>query len=96
MTQEVAAPAHSLDSILDQLEQFRQRATYGAVAKLLNRPPRNLMTGRERDPHSSWIVSRETGKPTGYAEDQIHAELTSREAILSSPPELEAWLENPS
>jgi hypothetical protein len=96
MTQEVAAPAHSLDSILDQLEQFRQRATYGSVAKLLNRPPRNLMTGRDRDPHGSWIVSRETGMPTGYAEDQIHPELTSRETILSTPQELESWLENPS
>ena len=96
MTQEVAAPAHSLDSILDQLEQFRQRATYGSVAKLLNRPPRNLMTGRDRDPHSSWIVSRETGAPTGYSEDQVHPELTSRETILSTPQELENWLENPS
>jgi hypothetical protein len=54
------------------------------------------MTGRDRDPHGSWIVSRETGMPTGYTEDQIHPELTSRETILSTPQELESWLENPS
>jgi hypothetical protein len=96
MPQDTAAPANTLDSILDQLEQFRQRATYGSVAKLLNRPPRNLMAGRDRDPHSSWIVSRDTGMPTGYSDEQMHPELTARETILSTPNELAAWLENPS
>jgi hypothetical protein len=53
------------------------------------------MSGRERNPQSSWIVSRQTGMPTGYEGDQIHEELTSRENILSTPESLRVWLENP-
>ena len=34
-TEQVAT--HSIDSIIDQLDRYRQRATYGAVAAVLNR-----------------------------------------------------------
>ena len=88
--------SHSIDSIAEQLDRFRQRATYGAVAAVLNRSPRNLMSGRTRSPHDSWIVSNKDGLPTGYEPEQMHPEITSREAILRSGKELESWLGNPS
>jgi hypothetical protein len=54
------------------------------------------MTGRDRDPGSSWVVSRESGQPTGYAEEKKHPALTERAKILSSPEELRVWLRDPS
>ena len=86
----------SIDSIIDQLDRYRQRATYGAVAAVLNRPPRNLMSGRARSQRESWIVSRNDGMPTGYQPDQVHPEIKSRDQILKSGPELVTWLERPS
>ncbi len=93
-TEQVAS--HTIDSIIDQLEHFHQRATYGAVAGVLNASPRNLMTGRTRSQRESWIVSLGTGLPTGYSPDQVHSEIGSREQILSTPKDLSAWLESPS
>jgi hypothetical protein len=92
-TEEVAT--HSIDSIAEQLDRFRQRATYGAVAAVLNRSPRNLMSGRTRSPRDSWIVSNKDGMPTGYGPDQVHPELKSREQILRSAEDLALWLESP-
>jgi hypothetical protein len=91
----IAAPTPTLDSILDQLDQFHQRATYGAVAGVVDSSPRSLMSGRERDPHSSWIVRHETGQPTGYADEQKHESLTERKWIISTPDDLRKWLANP-
>jgi hypothetical protein len=91
----IAAQAHTLESILDQLDQFHQRATYGAVAGVVDSSPRSLMSGRERDPHSSWIVGRSSGQPTGYSDDQKHERLTERERIIESPDDLRRWLANP-
>jgi hypothetical protein len=92
----VATEQHTLDSILDQLNQFHQRATYGAVAGVVNSSPRSLMVGRDRNPKSSWVVSRQSGEPTGYAEEQKHGSLSERDRILGSPEELRAWLRDPS
>ncbi|MEO8193768.1 MAG: hypothetical protein ABI681_07945 [Gemmatimonadales bacterium] len=96
MNDTVAAPAHSLDSIVDHLDRFHQRATYGAVARILNRPPRNLMSGRERNERSSWIVSRENGLPTGYAPEQTHPQIAEREKVLDTGEGLSSWLQNPA
>ena len=92
----VAVEQYTLDSILDQLNQFHQRATYGAVAGVVNSSPRSLMSGRDRDRRSSWVVSRESGQPSGYADDQKDDALTEREKILGSPDELRTWLKDPS
>ena len=86
----------TLDSIIEQLDSYHQRATYGAVAALVNSSPRSLMSGRERDPRSSWIVSRQTGQPTGYSPEQTHEALGERDAVLSTPESLRRWLEDPS
>lgn len=96
MTSDSPVPEHSIDSIVDQLDRFRQRATYGAVAAILNRAPRNLMAGRSRGQKDSWIVSQKTGLPTGYEPDQVDPGLASRDAILASKEELAQWLEKPA
>lgn len=86
---------HTVDSILDQLDHFRQRATYGAVAGVVDSSPRSLMSGRERDQRSSWIVSRKDGLPTGYEPDQTHPDIQARDQILGNPEALRTWLHNP-
>jgi hypothetical protein len=96
MTGQATVSAHSIDSIVNELDRFHQRATYGAVATLLNRAPRNLMQGRSRSARDSWIVSGGTGLPTGYEPEQMHPEIRSRETIIRIAGELGAWLENPS
>ena len=84
---------HSFDSILQALAAQRQRATYSAVAGVINTAPRALMVGRPRDAYHSWIVSKETGQPTGYPADQIAPDLTTNPEVLVSREELLAWLE---
>ncbi|HEX2722033.1 MAG TPA: hypothetical protein VHM24_03890 [Gemmatimonadaceae bacterium] len=89
------ATARTIDSILADLKRFQQRATYGAVANLLGKSPRNLMEGRTREPGDCWIVSSKDGLPTGYTPEQTDPALRSRKTILRSRAELESWLENP-
>lgn len=92
----MATPSYTLDAILDQLDRFHQRAAYGAVAALIHRPAHYVMNGRPRDPRHSWVVNQETRLPTGYFKDQIHPDIISRERILTSAEDLEAWLRDPS
>lgn len=84
---------HSFDSILQALASQRQRATYTAVAAVVNTAPRALMVGRPRDAHHSWIVSKQTGKPTGYPADQIAPDLASNPDVLMTREDLLAWLD---
>ena len=95
MSETATAEAQTLDSIIEQLDSSHQRATYGAVAALVDSSPRSLMSGRDRDPRSSWIVSRQTGQPTGYSEEQMHGSLRERDVVLSTPDSLRRWLEDP-
>src|SRR5215211_2307500 len=81
MTSVATSGGPSLDSILDELDRFHQRATYGAVAAVVNSSPRSLMSGRDRDQRSSWIVNRRDGLPTGYTPEQTHPEIGARESI---------------
>ena len=87
---------YTIDSIVDQLDRFHQRATYGAVAALVNKSPRNLMGKRSRGPRDSWVVGHSTGMPSGYKPDQLHPAIKSRETILSTREALESWLANPA
>jgi hypothetical protein len=64
-----------LDEILDLLNRHRQRATYGAVGAIVDRPASFLMGGRPRDHRHSWIVNQETELPTGYGPEHMHPEL---------------------
>lgn len=95
MSATVTTTEHTFESVLDVLERFHQRATYGAVAGVVDSSPRSLMTGRPRDLRHSWVVSRQNGQPTGYPSDQIDPALESRERILGSPDELRGWLADP-
>lgn len=84
----------TLDEIVAQLDHHGQRATYGAVARLLGHSPRSLLKGRERDRRFSWIVNRETGLPTGYADDLIDPRLRDSGPVIVEYTELERWLSN--
>jgi hypothetical protein len=86
----------SLDEIVEVLDRHGRRATYGAVAALLGHSPRSLLRGRERGRRFSWIVNRETGLPTGYAEEQIDPRLKDSGPVIVSDGELRTWLERPS
>jgi len=86
----------SLDEIVELLDTHGQRATYGAVARLLGHSPRSLLRGRERGRRFSWIVNRETGMPTSYPDDQIDPRLKDSGPVLASDAELKQWLENPA
>jgi hypothetical protein len=85
---------HHLDGILAALNQHQQRATYSAVAALVGQTPRLLMHGRPREQSNSWIVSKTTGRPTGYSDADVHPQLTANETILTTREELTAWLAN--
>ncbi len=85
---------HHLDSILSALNQHHQRATYSAVTALLGKTPRMLMRGRPRGQANSWIVSKGTGLPTGYAPDDLHPQLSANATVLSTGDELASWLAN--
>jgi len=87
-------PTHDLDAVLAALNRHQQRATYSAVAALLGQTPRLLMHGRPRAPENSWIVSKSTGRPTGYADGDIHPHLTTIETVLTTREDLASWLAN--
>ncbi|MEO5580296.1 MAG: hypothetical protein ABIR58_06525 [Gemmatimonadaceae bacterium] len=95
MNNTAAAVDHTLDSIIHELDRFHQRATYAAVAGVVDSSPRSLMTGRTRDPKTSWIVSRRDGLPTGYQSEQTHPEIQTRAEILDTPEALRCWLQSP-
>jgi hypothetical protein len=83
---------HDLDGIIAALDRHQQRATYSAVAALVGRTPRLLMQKRPRGPQNSWIVSKTTGRPTGYTDADVHPQLTATEMVLSTREELASWL----
>lgn len=90
------AVAFSLEEILDALNRFHQRATYGAVGGVLDRSPQNVMSRSPRDARHSWVVNTETRMPTGYRKTEIHPDIIERAKVLTTPEELEGWLRNPS
>ena len=85
-------PDHTIDDILDLLDLHRQRATYGAIGGVVDRPARYLTAGWPRDHRHSWVVNRLTGLPTGYGPDDMHPQLRSRPQVLQTTQQLEEWL----
>ena len=81
-----------LDQVLAALNQHHQRATYSAVAGLLDQSPRLLMRARPREQANSWIVSKSTGRPTGYDDAHVHPQLMAHESVILTREELETWL----
>ena len=82
-----------LTDLLHRLQDGRQRATYGAVAGVLNAVPMFVMSGRPRNRLHSWVVNAQTGQPTRYEADDVHPDLLAHERVLTSEDELRAWLE---
>ena len=85
-------PKATLDQILDELNAARQRATYGAVAAVVGRSPRALMSGRDRNQRHSWVVNLKSGLPTDYPTELVHPDLTSIETIIRTKDDLVTWL----
>lgn len=82
----------TLDHILEVLERHKQRATFGAVAALLDRDPRSLFSGYTRTPRTAWIVSKSTGLPTGTKEADYPPGLLQNKQIIETADELQVWL----
>ena len=82
----------NLDLILDRLHKFGQRATYGAVSGLVNRPALSLMHGRPKDKRHSWVVAKQNGLPTGFDTAAIDSRLAGSGKPLDTPEALMAWL----
>jgi hypothetical protein len=86
----------TLDDVVDILSRYHQRATYGAVGGVVDRPPAYLMSGLLRNRRYSWVVNANTHLPTGYSEEQMHPALRESEEVINSSSELDEWLRNPS
>ena len=85
-------PHFSLNDVVELLDRHHQRATYGAVAGVLDLPTRFLMGGLPRAPRYSWVVNARTRLPTGYTDEQMHSLLRTRGEVIGSPATLEEWL----
>jgi hypothetical protein len=81
-----------LDQVIAALNQHQQRATYSAVAGLLDESPRLLMRSRRREQANSWIVSKATGRPTGYDDADLHPQLLANASVIETRDELASWL----
>jgi hypothetical protein len=84
----------TFDAIVDVLDQHRQRATYRAVGAYLGKPPGSLMSGLERAPRYSWLVSQGTLMPRNYDAAEQHPELEAKKFVLLNEQELRTWLGN--
>jgi len=84
-----------LDFVVEWLTTSRTRATYGAVADLLDVSTRVLLNHLgERRPRMGWIVNAKTGLPRGYAEAQYPDGL-SGSSLISSSSMLERLIATP-
>ena len=86
-----------LEEILLILNRHKVRATYSAVACILEMPPHSL--GRKwlgcPRPCASWIVGKGNGEPTGYDKSEKHPDLYRKADWMKSCCELRKWLERP-
>jgi hypothetical protein len=89
---EAIMTTYDLDGVLAALNHHQQRATYSAVAALLDQAPRALMQGRPRAQENSWVVSKSTGRPTGYADGDVHPALMANAHVLMTREGLAVWL----
>jgi dihydrofolate reductase len=84
-----SASARKLDEVLRFLDEQRLRATYGAVAEVLGVPARTM--GRRlgaRRHEASWVVNARSGRPTGYADHELHPQLLSNPELIRSGDDL--------
>jgi hypothetical protein len=79
--------------LIAALEKHSQRATYTAVAGVVELSPLSVMRGLVKSPHCSWVVSKQNHEPTGYSKNQWHPQLKSNSSVISSAAELASWWE---
>ena len=89
--EEVSKKEHR-DRVLAALNKHHQRATYGAVGDLVGLHALSVMRGLTKAPQYSWVVSKATGMPTGYAESELDSHLRLQSRVLKSRSELAEWL----
>ena len=83
---------YRVDEVVEVLARHSQRATYGAVGGLVGLPARSVMSGKPRTQTNSWVVSKATGRPTGYLANETHPALEQNREVISTPEALAAWL----
>jgi hypothetical protein len=83
----------NLDRILNILQLHRQRATFGAVAGVLDRDPERLFDGYPRTPRTAWVVNKESGRPTGHKPTELPPDLFSNSHVITTNNELLKWME---
>ena len=79
--------------ILCELSKRKMRATYGAVACILEVLPR--MVGYylgDRCHKASWVVNKKTRRPTGYKKHEIDPDLCCNPRVIEACDELRRWL----
>ena len=81
-----------LEGVLNGLNKRQQRATYAAVGGVVGLPAQSVVQGWQKVAIHSWVVSKKTHLPTGYAAGECHAKLTSNPHVIQTADELRAWL----
>jgi len=84
----------NIEHLIDQLNKYGQRATYGAVGGLVGLPARSVMHGKPKTIRTSWEVAKKNWKPSGFDIDQQDPRLTLSPAPLSTPEALVSWLKS--
>jgi hypothetical protein len=79
----------SLNLYVDFLARNKTRATYAAVAGAIGVPPQSLggLLG-DKTHRASWVVSAQTGEPTGYAEHEKDPQLREKAEVIKTSDEL--------
>lgn len=94
-----------LDEVVNLLTEYHQRATYGAVAKVVGRSPRGLMRGRHNAHENSWVVAKTSnrklgsrrGWPTNFRLEDLHPKCRRQiedglDTVIDDAGELRRWL----
>jgi hypothetical protein len=75
----------TLSEVLRFLNHEKIRATYGAVAEVLNVIPRSIGTRLgHRRPEASWVVSAKDGLPTDYHRSEMHPQLFRTPEVIDT------------
>lgn len=79
----------ALPEVLRCLNDLHVRATYSAVAEVSGIPA-TVLGGHlgERRAEASWVVSSDTGLPTGYTETDWHPSLFASTEVIRTGTEL--------
>ena len=93
MAKQKPKPEFTIEEILDYLNNAKIRATYGAVGEVMGQLARGVgQRLGDRCPRASWVVSSETHQPTGYGDEEKHADLEGDPHVIVSADELRGRL----